>query len=234
MSLNELMHGLTEKFGELIRVLRIHEKDSTVYQDPRFASWLATEARALVESGIDEDPWTSREADDFAERIRANVLAERSGVRRLAGFPIGVPAPEREDLPGVVAVPRSGSAPWVQLAPAAGIGREIWDEECDSWISVPEDLPLGKYVALNIRGDSMQPLLHDGDVVLVSMGSATQKGSIVLARTEDGYVVKRLERITTRGVYLGSLNTEHPSVVIKEIPKPIIGSVVARWCPHTQ
>lgn len=227
-----LAHDISEQFGELLRMLRIRSGDSSVYKDRRFSSWVAEEARAVVDSGLEPDPWTKEETEVLAERIRAAVLAEHSGVRQVSGAPLSIPAPEREQGSGVLVVTPGASAPWVQLATAAGIGREIWDEECDSWVSVPDDLPRGKYVALNVRGDSMLPLLHDGDTVLVAMGSPHRTGSIVLARTDEGYVVKRLERVTTRGVYLRSLNPQHGSVVIKDIPKPIIGSVVLRWCPH--
>ena len=79
----------------------------------------------------------------------------------------------------------------------------------------------------------MLPLLHDGDSVLVSMGRGYRKGSIVVARTEDGYVVKRLDRVTSRGVYLESLNPQHGGVVVKDVALPIVGEVVARWCPHS-
>jgi hypothetical protein len=227
-----LARDIGERFGELLRIVRLRSGDSSVYKDPRFSSWVAEEARAVVESGLEVDPWTTEETENLAKRIRAAVLADHSGVRQVAGGPVSVAAPEREQSSGVVAVAQSGCAPWVQLATAAGIGREIWDEECDSWVTVPDDLPRGKYVALNVRGDSMLPLLHDGDTVLVAMGCPYRNGSIVLARTDEGYVVKKLERVTTRGVYLQSLNPQHGPVVIKDIPKPIVGSVVLRWCPH--
>ena len=227
-----LARDIGERFGEVLRLLRLRDGDSRVYENPRFGSWLADEAREVVASGLELDPWTRDEVDGLAERIRASVLAENSGVRRISGSPISVPAPERDGVTGVVAVPQGRYAPWVQLAPAAGIGRELWDEDCDSWVSVPDDLAPGKYIALNVRGDSMLPLLHDGDSVLVSMGGGYRKGSIVVARTDDGYVVKRLERVTTHGVYLQSLNPDHPDVVVRNIPKPIVGSVVTRWCPH--
>jgi hypothetical protein len=233
LDIARLARDIGERFDELLRMLRIRDGDSTVYKDPRFSSWLAHEARAVVASGLELDPWTRDEVDGLAERIRAGVLAERSGVRQIAGSPITVPAPEREGTGGVVAVPQGRYAPWVQLATAAGIGRELWDEDCDSWVSVPDDLAPGKYVALNVRGDSMLPLLHDGDSVLVSMGSGYRKGSIVVARTEDGYVVKRLDRVTSRGVYLESLNPQHGGVVVKDVAQPIVGEVVARWCPHS-
>ena len=150
LDIARLAHEVAEKFADLLRMHRIRTGDSKVYKDPRFASWLANEARASVESQLEHDPWTRAEADDLAQRIRRAVLAERSGVRQISGSPVSVPPPEIESVTtGFVAASQRGSAPWVQLATAAGIGREIWDEECDSWVSVPDDLAPGKYVALN-------------------------------------------------------------------------------------
>ena len=234
LDIARLAREVAENVAELLRIRRIRIGDSKVYEDSHFSSWLADEALANVESGLEHDPWTSTEAETLAQRIRGAVLAERSGVRQVSGSPVCVPAPEVDSATTApVGASQCRSAPWVQLATAAGIGREIWDEECESWVRVPDDLARGKYVALNVRGDSMLPLLHDGDTVLVSMGAEKRKGSIVLARTEDGYVVKRLERITSRGVYLQSLNPQHDPVVIREISSPIVGSVVLRWCPHS-
>jgi hypothetical protein len=233
LDIARLARDVAEHFADLLRLHRIRTGDSRVYKDARFSSWLAREARAVVEMGLEKDPWTREEVESLAERIRAAVLAEHSGVRQVRGRPVCVPAPEMErEATGVLAVPVRGPAPWVQLATAAGIGREIWDEDCDSWVDVPDDLAPAKYVAINVRGDSMQPLLHDGDTVLVAMGVEPVTGNIVLARTDDGYVVKRLERITTRGVYLQSLNAQYDVIVVRDIPRPIVGSVVLRWCPH--
>lgn len=232
LEIARLARDIGERFGELLRVVRLRSGNSTVYDDVRFSSWLAEEARAAVESGLEPDPWTNEEREKLAERIRVAVIAENCGVRQIFGGPVTVPAPEQERSSGTIGVSSRGLAPWVQLATAAGIGREIWDEECESWVSVPDDLPLGKYVALNVRGDSMLPLLHDGDTVLVAMRNSYRSGDIVLARTDEGYVVKRLDRVTTRGVYLESLNRQHGDIVIRDIPKPIVGMVVLRWCPH--
>src|SRR4051812_34098526 len=115
----QLAVRLGEHFGDLLRMLRIRDGDSNVYNNPRFSSWLATEARAVVESGLEADPWSEKEIAALAERIRAAVLADRSGVRRVPGSPVSIAAPERENVPGVVALSRGSCAPWVQLATAA-------------------------------------------------------------------------------------------------------------------
>jgi hypothetical protein len=233
LDIARLARDIAESVGDLLRLERLRSRDSKVYRDRRFADWLATEARAVVESGLEADQWSAEEVRDLAERMRGAALASRCGVRQVSGAPVCVELPEAErGTKGYVGASQRGAAPWVQLATAAGIGRELWDEDCDSWVNVPDDLAPGNYVALNVRGDSMLPLLHDGDTVLMALGMKPRNGTIVVARNDDGYVVKRLSRITTRGVYLESLNPDYDPVVIKDVPQPIAGCVVLRWCPH--
>jgi phage repressor protein C with HTH and peptisase S24 domain len=217
---------------ELLRLHHLGDDRSAVYTDPRLSDWLAREARATVEHGIAADPWSPEEVERAAVRVRAAALAERLDVRRVSGSPEAVPPPDYETRGSVVRVASGGPAPRIQLATAAGIGREIWDEGCDTWVAVPPGLPRGKYVALNVRGDSMLPLLHDGDTLLVALDSKAMVGDIVLARTDDGYVVKRLDGASARGVRLSSLNERYATILVSDVQRPIVGRVVLRWCPH--
>lgn len=233
LDLARLARDIAERFADLLRLERMRTRDSKVYRDPRFGTWLATEARAVVESGLEPDPWSSDEVQDLAERMRGSMLASGCGVRQISGAPVCIEIPEAErGAKGYLGTSQRGAAPWVQLATAAGIGRELWDEDCDSWVNVPDDLAPGNYVALNVQGESMLPLLHDGDTVLIELGVKPRNGSIVVARSDDGYVVKRLNRITTRGIYLDSLNPDYEPMVIRDVTEPIAGCVVLRWCPH--
>ena len=68
--------------------------------------------------------------------------------------------------------------------------------------------------ALEVTGDSMQPLYRDGDVLIVSPNSAAHKGDRVVLRTTDGEVMaKILVRRTAKTVELASLNPDHPNLV---------------------
>ncbi len=65
--------------------------------------------------------------------------------------------------------------------------------------------------ALEISGDSMQPLYREGDVVIVSPGSPVRRGDRVVVKTKEGEVLaKELKRQTARTVELRSINPEHP------------------------
>jgi hypothetical protein len=231
--IRQLAEDVAANISDLFRLRSVGKESSVMYRDSLLMNWFATESRAVVRDGIEPDPWSVAERDALAERIRTAVGSARSGVRRLSGRPACIPAPRTDHRFGDSLTSAPGDPiPWVQLATAAGIGRELWDEECDAWVSLPEDLPGGRYVALNVSGESMLPLLHDGDVVLVNMAAAACPGDIVLARTDDGYVVKRLARISGASVLLESLNSDFDPITIRDLPRPVAGVVVLRWCDH--
>lgn len=80
-----------------------------------------------------------------------------------------------------------------------------WDE-----IPFPEIGDPNAY-ALEVSGDSMEPLYRDGDRVIVSPAASIRRGDRVVVRTVEGEVmVKQLIRQTARKVELASLNPAHP------------------------
>lgn len=80
-----------------------------------------------------------------------------------------------------------------------------WDE-----IRFPADDPDTVY-ALEVSGDSMQPLYRDGDIIIVSPGANTRKGDRVVVKTMAGEVMaKILARHSATLIELKSLNPEHP------------------------
>lgn len=65
--------------------------------------------------------------------------------------------------------------------------------------------------ALEISGDSMEPVYRDGDVIIVSPGADIRRGDRVVLKTREGEVMaKALRRRTAYKYELSSLNTEHP------------------------
>jgi phage repressor protein C with HTH and peptisase S24 domain len=80
-----------------------------------------------------------------------------------------------------------------------------WDE-----VSLPEIADPNAY-ALEISGDSMEPVFRDGDVVIVSPAAPIRRGDRVVVRTVQGEVMaKQLARRSARRVDLRSLNPAHP------------------------
>ena len=80
-----------------------------------------------------------------------------------------------------------------------------WDE-----VSLPEIGDPNAY-ALEISGESMEPVYRDGDMVVVSPASPIRRGDRVVVRTHAGQVMaKQLARRSARRVELKSLNPLHP------------------------
>lgn len=80
-----------------------------------------------------------------------------------------------------------------------------WDE-----VSLPDIADQNAY-ALEISGDSMEPVFRDGDIVIVSPAAPIRRGDRVVVRTMTGEVMaKQLARRSARRVELKSLNPAHP------------------------
>jgi phage repressor protein C with HTH and peptisase S24 domain len=80
-----------------------------------------------------------------------------------------------------------------------------WDE-----VSLPEIGDTNAY-ALEISGDSMEPVFRDGDMVIVSPAAPIRRGDRVVIRTMRGEVMtKQLARRSARRIELRSLNPAHP------------------------
>lgn len=191
--------------------------DSAAAQDEHLLQWQAVEARRRSE------------ADDIdgSHRDRVSAIARRIEAAAWSGR---MPVVRRQGAPPL----RDGSAtPNIDLGVAAGVGRDLWDEPCDSWIELPEEMPQGRYLGLGVSGDSMEPLMHSGDTILVRVGSEVHPDTVIVARhPDDGYVVKRVARLTPTSIHLAALNPGYPPISIPRDPSLIVGTVVMRWCAH--
>jgi phage repressor protein C with HTH and peptisase S24 domain len=79
-----------------------------------------------------------------------------------------------------------------------------WDE-----VSLPEIGDPHAY-ALEISGDSMEPVFRDGDMVVISPAAPIRRGDRVVLRTAGGEVMaKQLARRSAKRIELKSLNPEH-------------------------
>lgn len=80
------------------------------------------------------------------------------------------------------------------------------------WDEIPFPDPNDPHAyALEVSGDSMEPVYRDGDQLIVSPGGSLRRGDRVIVRTIDGKVtVKELVRRTVKRVELKSLNTAYP------------------------
>lgn len=200
--------------------------------DARLLEWRARELRAEPHSPHDLSPEAMAR---FVARIRERAAALRLGLDHRREVPpartVREPAPANQLIEEL----RAHGAPDVDLAVAAGAGRDLWDVECESVILLPDEVPQGRYVAVRVAGDSMEPVLHAGDTVLVKLGRDVARDTVIVARVPDGgYVVKRVGRLTRRSIELRSLNATYPPVEIARDPRLVAGTVIMCWCSHEE
>jgi len=199
----------------------------------RFLDWLARDLRDRQTPALQVE--TGLRAEAFARRMVARLRErERLPLEIVAGRPADRAAIAKGGVLQMAPVAAGHRcATMSDLAVAAGTGRELWDEPCERWIELPEGIEAGSYVGLTVAGDSMLPLLHQGDVLLVKLGADIAPGAIVVARhPDDGYVVKRVGTTHSAETELTSLNPAFAPLRIPRDPSLIVGTVVLTWCSH--
>ncbi|MBI0536034.1 helix-turn-helix transcriptional regulator [Roseomonas sp. KE2513] len=146
------------------------------------ARWPSTESVAKVLAA------TSTGMDEFASLITGNLRTSTRPSRRIP----------------LIGLAQAGSSGYFDDGgyPVGG----GWDE-----ISLPEVGDPNAY-ALEISGDSMEPVFRDGDVIIVSPSAPVRRGDRVVVRTGGGEVMaKELLRQSAKRVELSSLNPAHPN-----------------------
>lgn len=126
---------------------------------------------------------------------------------------------------------RKGIAIKVLGRVAAGIPISAIEDIIDTEEISEELARTGDFFGLQIHGDSMEPRICDGDVVIVRQQSDANSGDIVIAMVNgDDATCKRLVKYTS-SIALVALNTKYEPMMFteKEIetkPVRIIGKVV--------
>lgn len=105
-------------------------------------------------------------------------------------------------------------------------------DDPDAWEEIPADMAKsGEYFALRIHGDSMEPRMQNGDVVIVHIQSDVNSGDIAIVRVNgDEATCKKIKK-TQQGLMLLSLNPDYEPIFftpkeIQSLPVEIIGKVV--------
>lgn len=114
---------------------------------------------------------------------------------------------------------------------AAGIPIEAMENIIDTEEISLEMARTGEFFGLQIHGDSMEPRIYDGDVVIVRQQEDAESGEIVIALVNGSDATcKRLIKYAN-GISLMSLNAKYEPMMftndeIEEKPVKIIGKVV--------
>ncbi len=101
-------------------------------------------------------------------------------------------------------------------AGAAGFFDDAGYPTGGGWDEIPfPDVGDPHAYALEISGDSMDPVYRDGDIVIVSPAASVRRGDRVVVKTVKGEVMaKQLRRRTARKIELMSFNPEHEDPVL--------------------
>lgn len=93
------------------------------------------------------------------------------------------------------------SAPLFEVLAAAGGGSPVDSEVVKGYLGFnrnwvrDQQLMAEKLAVIEVQGDSMEPTLHSGDIVLLDMQTQNLRdGDIYTLRREDDLIVKRLRR----------------------------------------
>lgn len=114
---------------------------------------------------------------------------------------------------------------------AAGIPISAFQDIID-YEEIPEDMAkLGEYFGLVIKGNSMEPRMTTGDVVIVRVQETAETGDIAIVRIDGETATCKKIKKTPEGVMLISLNPDYEPMFysnneIQQLPVEIIGKVV--------
>lgn len=119
---------------------------------------------------------------------------------------------------------------------AAGIPMEAIEsfdsEDPDDWEQLDDNMARnGKHIALRINGDSMEPRMRKGDVVIVRLQPDVEDGETAIVRVNgDEATCKKIKK-TPQGLTLISTNPIYDPMFftpreVEEKPVVIIGKVV--------
>mgnify|MGYP000757999472 CR=1 FL=1 len=116
-------------------------------------------------------------------------------------------------------------APLYSIGASAGTGQFL-DSRDYEMIGVPDEVPLSANFALHVCGDSMEPTLHNGDIIWIQQQPTLENGEIGVFFLDGNAYVKEFSR-TSVGVYLLSHNKDYAPIEIHEYNESkIYGKVV--------
>lgn len=105
-------------------------------------------------------------------------------------------------------------------------------DDPDDWEEITQDMARqGEFIALRIKGDSMEPRMKTGDVVIVRLQPDIETGDVAIVRVNgDSATCKKVKK-TPEGLWLIPFNPTHEPIFyspkdIRDLPVTIIGKVV--------
>ena len=173
--------------------------------------------------------------DAMTSRLHEGIGLAQELLERAAAAAAQMPGPASREHSPEHAPPESAAA-MIPFAPdvrlAAGTGAVVFEESPEVSIAVATEALASwarpdRLTCVQVAGDSMEPTIHDGDLVAVDAGRTDPlDGQLFAARTDAGLVVKRLRQSGGRWL-LASDNPAHPPRPVADGDR-ILGQLA--WC----
>ena len=127
--------------------------------------------------------------------------------------------------------------PRYEIEAGAGPGRDVQSEQVVDFVSFKEEwvknflrVPRENLALLSVKGDSMNPTLNDGDMILVDLrANRIDDSAIYVLEFDDALLVKRIQRKLDGSVVIKSDNSLYEPEVLQKgraVELRIIGRVV--------
>ena len=167
-------------------------------------------------------------------RLNAGQLA--SELERLASEARRLAAERKEPVIQIDQSDRYVSAPRYEVLAAAGSGAAVGNEVIKGYLGFnkrwlrDQQLMADRLAVIEVQGDSMEPTLHDSDIVLLDMRTPELRdGDIYTLRREDDLLIKRLRKQGSNWLVVSD-NISYPVEPLDE-GVSVIGRVV--WLGRT-
>ena len=106
-------------------------------------------------------------------------------------------------------------------------------EDVEDWEEIPAAMARGgDYIALRVRGSSMEPKIYDGDIAIIRRQETVENGQVAaILINGDEATIKKIKR-TPEGIMLIAFNAEvyephfYTNQEIEELPLRIYGRLV--------
>lgn len=127
-------------------------------------------------------------------------------------------------------IPKSNGYPTVRIPVLGDVAAGVpilAQQDIVGYEDIPADMAkTGEYFGLKIKGDSMEPKIHDNDIVIVKSMSDAENNDIVIAMINNEATCKRLHKYSN-SVVLTAINSDYkPIEVTPDEDIYILGKVV--------
>jgi SOS-response transcriptional repressor LexA len=189
---------------EKIRLARKHHRPTLNREEIAKRTGVSSSTVGMYETGDRKPPemWVSRFADSLGIPLQWFYDGKPG------------PPPERNIISNVEPVDLPGKGKYqINLVPYWGVvpcGHWAAPVGEPEWVQVTDSIDAEGCRAVRVSGDSMEPRLSHGQLVVIRLSPEPREGVITLAKNGDGELTLKVLRYCPNGWELHSLNPSYP------------------------